>query len=169
MLISQKMNDQINAQIGREFGASLQYIAIASHFDAENLPRLAAHFYRQAEEEREHAMKFVHYVADAGGRVALPAVPAAKSTFASAEEAVKLSLDWEEGVTRQIHALVNLATQESDHTTFNFLQWFVEEQLEEVYSMEELLSVVRRAGPQLLFVEAFLARERSRAAGEKED
>ncbi len=163
MLISQKMNDQINTQIGREFGASLQYVSIASYFGAESLSQLAAHFYRQAEEENAHAMRFVHYVVDTGGRVVIPAVPAAKSAFSGAEETVKLSLDWEVEVTKQIHALVNLATHESDHTTFNFLQWFVAEQLEEVYSMEGLLSVVRRAGSQLLFVEEFLAREHGKA------
>lgn len=166
MLISQKMNDAINAQIGREFGAMLQYVAIASYFAVEGLPRLAAHFYRQADEEREHAMKFVHYVVDAGGRVTIPTVSGTKSTFAGAEEAVKLSLDWEVEVTKQIHALVDLAVQEKDHTTQQFLQWFVEEQLEEVSSMDQLLNVVRRAGPQLLFVEDYLAREGGKAEEE---
>ncbi len=160
MLISQQMNTAINEQIGREFGASLQYVAIAAHFDSENLPQLAKYFYRQAEEEREHAMRFVRYMLDAGGRVVIPAVAAPKSRFSSAEEAVKLSLEWEEGVTKQIGALVNLALKEADHTTENFLQWFVAEQLEEVSSMERLLSVVRRAGEGgLLFVEDYLARE----------
>ena len=75
---------------------------------------------------------------------------------------MKLSLDWEVEVTKQIHPLVNLATQESDHTTYNFLQWSVEEQLEEVSSMDQLLQVVRRAGEErLLLVEDYLARERS--------
>lgn len=160
MLISQQMNTAINEQIGREFGASLQYVAIAAHFDSESLPQLAKHFYRQAEEEREHAMRFVRYVLDAGGRVVIPAVAAPKSRFSSAEEAVKLSLEGEEGVTKQIGALVNLALKEADHTTENSLQWFVAEQLEEVSSMERLLSIVRRAGEGgLLFVEDYLARE----------
>ena len=158
MLISQKTNDAINAQIGREFGAMLQYVNVAAYFSAESLPRLAAHFYRQADEEREHAMKFVHYVVDAGGRVAIPSVPATRSV-GGAEEAVKVSLDWEVQVTKQIHDLLNLAVQEKDPTTQQFLQWFVEEQLEEVSSMDQLLSIVRRAGPQLLFVEDYLARE----------
>jgi ferritin len=159
MLISDKMNAAINEQVGHEFGASLQYVAIAAYFDSDNLPELAAHFYRQAEEERDHAMRFVNYVVDAGGKVALPAVPAPKSGFASAEEAVKLSVDWELTVTRQINALVDLAIKETDHTTQNFLQWFVTEQLEEVSSMERLLSMIRRAGANLLFVEDYLARQ----------
>lgn len=160
MLISEKMNEAVNAQIGREFGASLQYVAIAAHFDVQNLPRLAKHFYRQAEEERDHAMRFVRYLVDAGAKVTIPAVAAPKGEFATAEEAVQLSLTWEEEVTRQIHTLLGLALKENDYTTQQFLQWFVEEQLEEVSSMDRLLSVVRRAGEGgLLLVEEFLARE----------
>lgn len=160
MLISQKMNEAINEQVGREFGASHQYVAIAAHFDVQNLPRLAKHFYRQAEEERDHAMRFIRYLVDAGAKVTIPAVAAPKSEFATAEEAVQLSLTWEEEVTRQIHTLLALALKENDYTTQQFLQWFVEEQLEEVSSMDRLLSVVRRAGEGgLLLVEEFLARE----------
>jgi len=85
-------------------------------------------------------------------------VPAPKDRFSSAEEAVRLSLDWEQEVTRQIYALVALAAQEGNHITHHFLQWFVDEQLEEVSSMDQLLSVVQRAGPQLLLVEDYLAR-----------
>jgi ferritin len=158
MLFSEKMNTALNEQVGHEFGASLQYVAIAAYFDSDNLPELAAHFYRQADEERDHAMRFVNYVVDAGGKVAIPAVPAPKSGFASAEEAVKLSVDWELTVTKQINALVDLAIKETDHTTQNFLQWFVTEQLEEVSSMERLLSMIRRAGANLLLVEEYLAR-----------
>jgi len=160
MLFSQKMNAAINEQIGREFAASLEYVSIASSFASEGLAELAKHFYRQAGEERDHAMRFVKYVVDAGGKVAIPAIPAPKSTFASAEEAVKNSLGWEVTVTKHINALVDLAIHESDHTTQNFLQWFVSEQLEEVSSMETLLSVVRRVGESgLLTVEAMLARK----------
>ncbi len=161
MLISDKMNTEVNAQIGREFGASLQYISIASYFDREGLPELAGFFYRQAEEERDHAMRFVHYVVDAGGTVRIPAVDEAKHDFSSAEEAVKLSLDWEETVTRQINNLVDLALKENDHISKTFLDWFVTEQLEEVSTMDTLLSTVRRAGKEgLLFVEAYIARQR---------
>lgn len=160
MLISQAMNEAINAQIGREFGASLQYIAIASHFAAESLPQLAAHFYRQSDEEHMHALRFIRYIVEAGGRVVIPAIAAPQSAFASAEEAVQLSLNWELEVTRQINHLVDLAVKESDHLTRTFLQWFVNEQLEEVSSMESLLRTVQRAGEAgLLLVEDYLARQ----------
>jgi ferritin len=111
-------------------------------------------------------MRFVHYVVEAGGTAAIPAMAAPKGSFASAEEAVKLSLDWEEEVTRHIHSLVTLAVAERDYTTQNFLQWFVDEQLEEVSSMSQLLSVVRRAGEgHLLLVEQYLAREGEEKGG----
>ena len=104
-------------------------------------------------------MKFVHYIVDAGGRVAVPAVAAASSEIGSAETAAKLSLEWEMEVTRQINALMDLAIKEGDHIAQEFLRWFVTEQLEEVSTMDELLSVIRRAGSGgLLFVEDYLAR-----------
>jgi len=163
MLISKKINDAINQQIGNEFGASLQYVAIAVHFDEGALPQLAAHFYKQAEEERDHAMRFVKFLVDTDGKVVIPAVKAPKHKFASAEEAVKLSLDWEVEVTEQIHKLVDLAKKEVNYTTDNYLQWFVKEQLEEVSSMDNLLKVIRRAGEDgLLRVEEWLARKGGR-------
>ncbi len=160
MLISKKMNDTINEQIGREFGAFLQYVAVATHFDRLSLPQLAKHFYRQGDEERDHAMRFIRYLIDASAAVKIPAVSGPKHEIKSAEQAVELSLKWEQEVTKQIHAILELALKENDYTTQNVLQWFVEEQLEEVSSMEKLLAVVRRAGEGgLLFVEEYLARE----------
>jgi ferritin len=159
MLVSSEMNAAINEQIGHEFAAMLQYVAIATYFDGEALPVLARHYYRQAEEEREHAMRFVKYVVDAGGKVVIPAIPAVRSDVASAEEAVKLSLERELTVTGQVNGLMDLAIKENDHTSRNALEWFVAEQLEEVSSAETLLGLVRRAGERgLLFVEDSLAR-----------
>ena len=158
MLIASDLNDAINAQIGHEFGAMLQYTAIAAYFDGEGLPRLGQHFYRQADEERAHAMRFVHYLVEVGGSVAIPAIPAGQSAFASAEEAVQLSLDQELQVTRQINALMDQAIAGNDHAARTMLEWFVTEQVEEVSSMETLLRMVQRAGESgLLFVEQYLA------------
>jgi bacterioferritin B len=164
MLISKKMNAALNQQIGNEFGASLQYVAIACHFAGDGLDALADHFFKQANEERQHAMRFVKYLLHAGGHVEIPAIPAAKSTFKNAAEAVKLSLDWELVVTQQINDLVNLAIKESDHLAHSMLTWFVKEQLEEVSSMDNLLKVVQRAGENnLIHVEQYLLRLRRRA------
>ena len=163
MLISKKVIEAINQQIGNEFSAFLQYVAIAAHFDSEALTELSRHFYKQADEEREHALKFIKYVNDAGGRVTIPAVDAPKATFKSVEESVKLSLEREIEVTRQINSLVALAKSEKDYTTDNFLQWFVREQLEEVSSMDHLLKIIQRAGEGgLLRVEEYLARRGGR-------
>lgn len=161
MLATQKIIDAINAQIGREFGAMLQYVAISAHFDAEALPELAKHFSKQAEEEKEHALRFTAYVVDAGGRVVIPAIGAPQAQFKKAEDAVKLSLEQEKRVTAEINDLVRMAKEGNDYTTDNFLQWFVQEQLEEVSSFENLLRVVQRAGEEnLLRVEEYIARER---------
>jgi ferritin len=162
MLISESMCAALNQQIGNEFGAFLQYVAIAAHFDHESLPELAAHFNRQADEERNHAMRFVRYVLDAGGRVGIPSIAAPKNSFATAEEAVNLALEHEVMVTRQINGLVELAVQERDHITENTLRWFVTEQLEEVHSAESLLRVIQRAGEEgLLQVEDYLVRHKA--------
>jgi ferritin len=158
-LISPAMNAALNEQIGNEFSTSLQYIALAAHFDCEDLPELAAHFYKQADEEHTHAMRFIRFIVDAGGRVEIPQVPQPQSRFETAHDGVEKAYNGEIEVTRQINALLELAIKESDHITHNTLQWFVTEQLEEVSSMQTLLSIVRRAGENnLLMVEEYLAR-----------
>jgi ferritin len=158
MLTSQKVIDAINEQIGYEFSASLQYFAIAAYFAAEALPQLSAHFFKQAEEEKDHALRFMKYVVDVGSCVVIPAIEAPQSKFKNPEKAVKLSLDQEVKVTEQINALVGLARKENDYITINFLQWFLTEQLEEVSSMDNLLKIVQRAGDDLLQADEYLAR-----------
>ena len=158
-LASGRLLAALNQQIGNEMGASLQYVSIASHFAAQDLSNLAAFFYRQADEERQHAMKFVHFVVDVGGRVAIPAVPAPRATFATAAEAVALSLDWEHTVTEQIYGLVDIAKDDRNYIAQRFLDWFVTEQLEEITTMGTLLSLVERAGEaNILFVEDYLGK-----------
>jgi bacterioferritin B len=157
MLIGKELVSAFNEQIGHEFGASMQYLAIAGHFDRQKLVLLAKLFYGQAEEEKEHALKFVHFISDTGGELQIPAIPAPKPAFGSAEEAVQAALNWEKEVTDQINRLMDLATAQNDYLAQNFLAWFVDEQLEEVMKMDQLLNVVRRAGERnLLMVEAYL-------------
>ena len=159
MLISNKLMDELNAQIGREFGASLEYVAIASYFEANTLPQLAGFFYRQSDEERDHAMRFVRFVLDSGGRIEIPSIPASSSSFASAAKAVGAALEWERDVTRHINALMALAVEERNYIAQQYLQWFVGEQLEEVATMSALRDTVRRAGEErLLDVESYVAR-----------
>ncbi len=158
MLISQPLNDKINEQVGYEFAASIQYTAIAAHFDAESLPFLAQHFYQQAAEEHAHAMKFIKFLIDAGARVEIPTITKPVAKFAFAEDAVKLSLDQEIKVTDLINGLMDVALKENNHIAATFLQWFVTEQLEEVSSMDQLLKIMQRAGEaNLLLIEQYLA------------
>jgi ferritin len=157
-LISETMNSQMNEQIGHEMGASLRYVNMAAYFDNAGLPVLTQHFFRQADEERQHAMKFVRYILDADGTVRIPAIPAPQSEFGSAEEAVALALEWEYTVTKQINALLDLASKERDYVAHDFLEWFAREQLEECSSMDTLLKMIRRTGESgLMLVENALA------------
>lgn len=149
----------VNEQIGREFAASQQYIAIAVYYDAETLPQLATHFYRQAVEERNHAMMLVQYLLDAGEQVKIPGVEAPKTDFADAVAPVALALEQEKAVTQQIASLVELAREENDLVGEQFLHWFLQEQREEVSSMSDLLAIVKRASDSnLLLVEDYLSR-----------
>ena len=151
--------DKLNEQVAHEFAASQQYIAIAVWFDTETLPLLAAHFYRQALEERNHALMIVQYLLDAGEEVVIPAVEAPRTTFGDAKEPVALALEQEKRVTEQIAALAALAREENDLVGEQFLHWFLQEQREEVASMSDLLSVVERASESnVLLAEDYLSR-----------
>ena len=157
MLISRELASAFNAQVGHEFGASMQYIAIAAHFQQRKLQLLAKLFFEQADEEKQHAMKFVKYLLDTKGDLQIPAIPAPTAAFASAEAAVQAALKWEQEVTGQITALMDLATKQNDYIAQSFLQWFIDEQLEEVVKMDRLLSIIKQSGEKnLLMVEAYL-------------
>jgi bacterioferritin B len=151
--------DGLNEQVGYEFAASQQYVAIAVHYDDQTLPRLAAHFYRQAVEERNHAMMIVQYLLDAGERVEIAGVAAPQTAFADVVEPVRLALEQEKRVTDQIKALTLLARDEGDLVGEQFLHWFLQEQREEVSSMDALLTVVERSRDNVMLIEDYLARE----------
>ena len=149
----------LNEQIAHEFAASQQYVAIAVYYDAETLPQLAAHFYRQAVEERNHAMMIVQYQLDAGERVAVPAVAPPQNDFSDAVAPVRLALEQERTVTEQISRLAALAREEENLVGEQFLNWFLKEQREEVSSMTALLHVVERSKDNVMLIEDYLARE----------
>jgi ferritin len=157
----------LNEHIGREFAASQQYVAIAVYYDDETLPNLAAHFYRQAVEERNHAMMMVQYLLDADETVSIPGVEAPITTFSDAVAPVALALEQEKRVTAQITELAALARKEGDLVAENFLQWFLKEQLEEVASMTSLLATVQRASElNILLAEQQLAAAQIGDAGQ---
>jgi len=159
--------DALNGQVGREFGASQQYVAIAVYYDAETLPQLAAHFYRQAVEERNHAMMIVQYLLDADLPVAVPGVAEPVTSFSDAVAPVQLALDQEKSVTDDIVRLTKLAREEGELVGEQFLHWFLQEQREEVASMTTLLNTIKRADGNLLLVEEYLARTSGSGEGEE--
>jgi ferritin len=165
MIISPKVVDAINDQIRNEFTASAQYVAIAVYFDEEGLPDLAQFFYNQAEEERFHAMKFVKFLLDTGAKPIIPDQPSLRNEFGGAADAVSFALEQEGTVTNQINNIVSLAIAENDHASNQFLQWFVDEQVEEIDSMTTLLQTIKHAGPYLLLVEDFVRRKMAAEAG----
>ena len=156
---AQAFVDRLNEQVGHEFAASQQYLAIAVYYDDETLPRLASFFYAQALEERNHALMMIQYLLDAGVEAPIPGVDGPQTAFADVVEPVALALEQERRVTDQINALAGIARQESDYSSEQFMQWFIKEQIEEVSSMSDLLKVVQRAKDNPLLAEEYLARE----------
>jgi ferritin len=155
--------EKLNEQVGHEYAASQQYVAIAVHYDGQTLPRLAAAFYQQSIEERNHAMMLVQYLMDVGSDVRIPGVPEPQSTFADLVEPVALALDQERRVSAQISALAAAARDEGDYMGEQFMQWFIKEQVEEVASMSDLLAIAERGRENPMIVEEYLARERPAA------
>jgi bacterioferritin B len=153
--------EQLNAQIGNELAAHNQYLACAVYYDALTMPRMAALFYGQAVEERDHAMMMIQYLLDTDSDVVIPAVEAANSTFADLVEPVALALAQERRVTEQINGLLRTAREESDFASEQFMQWFIKEQVEEVAKMGDLLAVVTRNRDDLEDIEEYVAREQN--------
>ena len=151
--------DALNEQIANEFAASQQYVGAAVYYDAETLPRLAHFFYRQALEEREHAMIMVQYLLDTGEEVRIPDIKAQQTSYSDGSEPVKMALEPEKRVSEEIFSLFELARELKDYRAEQFLQWFVKEQVEEVALMGDLLNVVERSRENLLLAEDYIARE----------
>jgi bacterioferritin B len=160
MLITKELNAAFNEEIGLELFASNQYLNMAAYLDGLPLKKLAAMFFKQADEERGHAIKFVKYINDVGGTVEIPSVKAPQAAFKSVEEVVQRSLEWELEVTARVNTMMTTAVAQKDYAAQDFLRWFVTEQVEEVATMDNLLKVVRAAGERsLIMVEAYLAHQ----------
>ena len=149
----------LQAQVGHEFAAHQQYVALAVWFDAADLPQLAALFYRQAVEERNHAMMMVQYLLDRGIAPLIPGVATIRNEFGHPRELVELALAQEQDVTAKIERLFKAARDDGDFVGEQFMLWFLKEQVEEVASMNTLLTIIDRAGEDFFKVEDFLARE----------
>jgi ferritin len=155
--------ERLNEQIAYEFAASQQYIANAVYYESQTLPRLAAFFYAQAVEERNHAMMMVRYLLDADSQISIPGVAEPETRFDDLVAPLALALEQERRVSDQIAALVGVAREESDYLSEQFVQWFLKEQVEEVSTMSSLMAVMERSADAPMFVEEYLVREHAAA------
>jgi bacterioferritin B len=158
-MADQTFADALNEQISNEFAAQQQYIGAAVYYDTETLPRLAAFFYRQAVEERNHAMIMVQYLLDTDQEVRIPDIKSQQTTYDSVSGPVKMALEQEKRVSDEINDLFKLAREQGDYRAEQFLTWCVKEQVEEVSSMTDLLNVCEQAKDSPLLIEDFLSRE----------
>ena len=154
-----KFHSLVQEQIRSELGASNQYLAMAMYFDSEDLPQLAALFYRQSVEERNHAMMFAQYLIDRDLPAEIPALEPVQNGFEAPGEALALALTLERMVTEQVSRLAATARDEGDYLGEQFMQWFLKEQVEEVALMTTLVRIAARAGTDLFHLEDFVARE----------
>jgi ferritin len=150
---------QLNKQVGHEFAAAQQYVTNAVFYDVRTLPRLAAFFYAQALEERNHALMMVRYLVDSDATPIIPGVAAPVSDFDDLVAPVVVALEQEKRVTEQISGLTAVAREEGDYQSEGFMQWFLKEQTEEVATMSDLLAVARRNADNPENIEEYLARE----------
>jgi ferritin len=156
---------KLNEQIANEFAAHQQYVACAVYYDGETLPQLAGFFYRQAIEERDHAMMMVQYLLDTDADVRIPGVQAPTVQFGDVVAPIALALDQEKRVTAQINALAGVARAQNDFTSEQFMQWFIKEQVEEVATMSDLLRVAERSRGDVQDIEDYVAREQAQGEG----
>jgi bacterioferritin B len=156
---SERFIDALNDQIGREFAAAHQYVAIGAYYVAETFPQLARFFYEQADEEREHAMKMVNYLLDRAAPVRLTEIVAPTTRFTEHVEPIKLALAQERHVTVRISELFEIARDTKDYPSEQFMEWFLGEQVEEESTMQDLLAVAERTREIPMLLEEYLARE----------
>lgn len=145
-MISKKLEKAINDQIRIEEESSRIYLAMASWCEVKGLPGAARFLYLHSDEEREHQLKFVHFLNDRGGHAVLQAVDQPAAEFNSIEELFDKVLKHEQFVTKKINEMVDICLEEKDHTTNNFLQWFVEEQIEEESLVQDVVDKIKLVG-----------------------
>ncbi len=156
---AERFVDALNEQIGREFGASHQYLAAAIWYEHESFPRLAQLFYDQALEERQHALMMVEYLLDSEVLPAVPGVGEPRREFGDFVEPVRIALGQERKVTDQISQLTAIAREENDFVSEQFTHWFLKEQVEEVDLFSTLLDVAERVRDRPMDLEDYIARE----------
>lgn len=161
MPISDTMNAKLNDQITLEFAAAHKYLAMSCLLADMSLKVLSQWFHRQSTEEREHGMKIVRYLQEVGGQVHLESIPKPSADYGSVMAIAEAALQSEVAVTNAINTLVEAANSEGDFATRSFLNWFVDEQVEEVAAMTDLVNLVKLAGENVLQVESLLRHQMS--------
>ena len=153
-MIGKKMEDALNEQINAELYSAYLYLAMAAYFDAQNLAGFASWMRLQTQEETAHAMKIFDFVSERGGRVVLKAIEEPAKEWKSPLAAFKAAYKHEQYITGRIDDLVNLAIKEKDHASNAFLQWFVNEQVEEETSVDSVVQQLTMAekAPGALFM-----------------
>ena len=162
-MLSQRMQDALNQQIERELYSSFVYLSMSAHFEHGNLPGLARWMRVQAAEEHTHAMKLFDHILDRGGQVAMPGIPTPPARFEAPVSVFEQALQHERAVTKSIHDLYELAVQERDYPARVFLDWFVNEQVEEEKTAELLVEQLKMVGedrPALLVLDRELGQRR---------
>jgi ferritin len=144
-MMSKKMEKALNEQINAEAYSAYLYLAMAAYFEAENLPGLASWMRIQTQEETAHALKFFDFVNERRGRVVLKGIDQPQKEWKSPLAAFEAAFEHEQLVTGRINDLVNLAVEEKDHATGAFLQWFVNEQVEEETSVDRIVQMLKMA------------------------
>lgn len=144
-MISDQLTEKLNEQIQEELQSEMYYLGMAAYFKQEDWNGFA-HFMRvQAEEEREHALKFYDFLAEVDQPIRVPGTEAPSSDFSSISEVFETALEQEQHITGKIHEALNLAREQNDYEAESLLQWFVDEQVEEENLMRGVLRQVRRA------------------------
>jgi ferritin len=144
--MEKKIVEELNEQIREELYSAYLYLSMASYFHAKGLRGFAKWMEVQFEEEMAHAMKFYHYLNSRGERVVLKEISSPPTEWNSPKEAFEEALKHEQHISSRIHYLVELSEETKDRATFNFLQWFVEEQVEEEESVREVLDKLALVG-----------------------
>lgn len=162
-MLTKQLAGALNKQIASEFSASNHYLAIATYFANRSLDGWAAFFFAQSDEERMHGMKILNYLIDNSAHVSLPAVAEASADYADALTAVTSALESERKVSKQFADMAALATKHSDFRGLQFLQWFIEEQVEEEATMEKLVDLVE-SGINLFQAQQYLPQVHAGAA-----
>ncbi len=139
MKVSPKMKKSLNDQVGLEANASNSYLAMASWCEVTGYEGAANYFYAQSDEERTHMLKIVHFLNDMGATATIPATKAPATSYKSLEVILKTALKNEQAVTAAIHKMVEISQKDKDHSTYAFLEWFVNEQVQEETKFETLL------------------------------